>query len=174
MPDPTTNPTSASAAASGAANGALVDLGVLSCALGWGAGLVALLLGSAWLLGLLPAGLENFVALGALAAVASVAFAIVLHSRFLDRRFAQRHPAFANDPRLMSGRIQSLLAAAFAIKLLVLLAGVFGLRQAGVKFEATVAFAVAFAAAALACQFAAAAYLSRVLGARRSSSNPPR
>ncbi len=182
MSEPTTDPTNAPAAP--AALATAVDGAVLARALGCGAAVVAVLLGATWGLGQLPAGLEAFAAMGALAAVAAVAIAIVVHRRFLDRRLLDRHAAYANDPRLMAGRIQTLLAAAFAAKLLLLVLGVFGLRQAGVKFEATVAFAVAFAAAALVCQLTAAAYIARSLANRsplprrpaneRSTSTQPR
>jgi hypothetical protein len=63
----------------------------------------------------------------------------------------------------MAGRLQSLLAAAFGVKLAVLTIGVFSLRQSGAKFEETTTFAVTFAGGALLCQLATAAFLARAL-----------
>jgi hypothetical protein len=68
--------------------------------------------------------------------------------------------------RLMAARIQALLAAGFAVKLAVLVIGVFGLRQitvgdAPTKFSDLATFAVTFAAAALVCQLTIAAQMAR-------------
>lgn len=110
--------------------------------------------------GALPEGGAGFVAGGAIAAVASAALALLLHGRFLGRRAAA---SLMGDSRLVAGRLQALLAAAFGIKLFVLAAGVLWLHGNDVKFPQIAAFAVAFAAASLLCQVTAAAQLARAL-----------
>jgi hypothetical protein len=72
----------------------------------------------------------------------------------------------------MAGRVQGLLAAAFGVKLAVLVIVVLYLQrllpaaEPDAKFAATAAFCIAFAAASLVCQLATAGYLARALGRR--------
>ena len=78
--------------------------------------------------------------------------------------------------RLMAARIQALLAAGFAVKLGVLVVGVFGLRQFSIgevptKFADLATFAVTFAAAALLCQVTTAAFMARSM--RQPRTQPP-
>ncbi|MBM3961064.1 MAG: hypothetical protein FJ306_04075 [Planctomycetes bacterium] len=128
-----------------------------------GAAVVGVLALATWASGLLPADGSPFVALGAGAALAATGFALVLHGRILDRRFAAR---MANDAQLIAGRLQGLLAIGLLVKLFALTAGVLWLRAGGVKFAATATFAVAFAAASLVCQVTAAGSLVRTMSRR--------
>jgi hypothetical protein len=115
-------------------------------------------------LGALDAGALAHGGLGAGAALLAGLTTLVLHGRFLDPRTTA---PFASDGRLAGARLQTLLAAAFAVKLAVLVAGVLVLRQIGAKFADVAAFAVTFAAAALACQVATAMCLVRALQQQR-------
>ncbi len=134
--------------------------GALVRAILCGAIAVAVVAGLTVVAGVLPADAPVFVAAGAGAAALAGGLAVLFHGRFLDRR-ATAH--LRNDGPLLAGRLQSLLAAAFGLKLLVLVIGVLTLRGLGVKFEQLAAFAIAFAAASLLCQIVAAGYLVRAL-----------
>jgi hypothetical protein len=140
-------------------------------ALAFGIGVVLAGLVLAWGMGLLPPATTGYVALGAGAALLAGVVALWLHGRFLDRR---AEASFARDGRLMAGRLQGLLAAAFGVKLAVVVLGVLYLQRAlaaeqpDVKFAATASFCIAFAAASLVCQLATAGYLARALGRRRT------
>ena len=111
-------------------------------------------------LGWLPGSALPYYMLGIGAALFAGMLALWLHGRLLDPRAAM---PYAGDGRLMAGRMQSLLAAAFGVKLVVLTIGVFALRQSGAKFADTTTFAVTFAGGALLCQLATAAFLARTL-----------
>lgn len=89
--------------------------------------------------------------------------ALVLHGRFLDPKATA---PFGSDARLLAGRLQGLLAAAFAAKLGVLVLAFFVLRQFGAKFADTATFCITFAAAALLYQLVAAGVLVRLLRPR--------
>ncbi len=84
--------------------------------------------------------------------------ALVLHGRFLDPKASA---PFGHDARLLAGRLQGLLAAAFAAKLGVLVVAFFVLRQFGAKFADTATFCITFAAAALLYQLVTAGVLVR-------------
>jgi hypothetical protein len=101
--------------------------------------------------------------LGVGAAVFAAMFALWLHGRFLDPRAAA---PFASDGKLMASRLQSLLAAAFAVKPAVVVIGVLALRQSGVKFDDMAVFAVTFAVASLLSQLATAGFLAHALQRR--------
>jgi hypothetical protein len=122
-----------------------------------------------WATGLLPEGTPYYVALGTAAALLAGMAAVWLHGRLLDRNASL---PFASDGRLMASRVRSLLAAAFGVKLVVLVLGVVALHQSGVKFAELAAFCITFAAASLVCQLATAFSLSRAIG-RRSAPIPP-
>jgi len=124
---------------------------------------VGLLAAGAWFTGALPAANQPYVALGAGAALAATGLAVILHSRVLDRRFPA---SMANDPKLIAGRLQGLLAVGLLFKLFTVTVGVLWLRAVGVKFDAVATFAVAFAAAALVCQVTVAGILWRALSRR--------
>ena len=72
-----------------------------------------------------------------------------------------REAPFAKDGRLLATRLQSLLAAAFAVKLVSLVLAVLVLRQLGTKFDDIATFAIAFAGGALLCQVVMALVLAR-------------
>lgn len=114
--------------------------------------------GAAAALALLPAGSLPYYAGGVALALVACMLALVLHGRFLDPRTTA---PFAKDGRLVAARLQSLLAAAFAVKLAGLVLAVLVLRQLGTKFADTATFAVTFAAAALLCQVVTALVLAR-------------
>ena len=141
----------------------VVDGLVLGRALAFGIGVTLVSGALVWAAGLLPAGTTGYVALGGGAALLSVVIAAWLHGRFLDPRATA---PFAGDGRLMAGRLQSLLAAAFGVKLAALVVGVLTLRQSGAKFAELGAFCIAFAGVALVCQSATAGYLARVMNRR--------
>lgn len=138
----------------------VVSSPVLITAFVRGAVLAMVLAVAVWALGLLPAELVAWVAYGSAAAVAATGLALVLHSRFLDRRALA---SLRGDPRLMAARLQGLMAAALMIKLATVTIGVLVLRSQGVKFQEVAAFAVAFAAASLVCQVTAAGTLVRAM-----------
>jgi hypothetical protein len=138
----------------------VVSSPVLITAFVRGAVLAMALAVSVWALGLLPAGLETWVACGCGAALLATGLALVLHGRFLDRRALA---SLRGDPRLMAGRLQGLMAAALMLKLATVTIGVLVLRSQGVKFQEVAAFAVAFAAASLVCQVTAAGTLVRAM-----------
>jgi hypothetical protein len=138
----------------------VVSSPVLITAFVRGAVLAMALAVSVWALGVLPAGLEAWVAYGCGAALLATGLALVLHGRFLDRRALA---SLRGDPRLMAGRLQGLMAAALMLKLATVTIGVLVLRSQGVKFQEVAAFAVAFAAASLVCQVTAAGTLVRAM-----------
>jgi hypothetical protein len=130
----------------------------------------AAVLGALRALGAIAADALPFAGLGVAAALFAGMATLMLHGRFLDPRTTA---PFANDGRLAGARLQTLLAAAFAVKLAVLVAAVLVLRQIGVKFTDVAAFAVTFAAAALACQVATATCLVRALARRPNAPARP-
>lgn len=140
-----------------------VDALVLAKALGFGSGVVMLAFALAWVAGAFPAGTSVFAGFGLLAAVGAAMVAVWLHGRFLAGRTAQQ---LVGDGRLLAGHLQSLLAAAFAVKLAVLVVAFLVLRQQGVKFSELATFAITFAAASLLCQLATAGYLARAVQSR--------
>lgn len=144
---------------------ATIGMPVLLQAMAFGIGLVAVLVAIAWLTGLLPPETTDFVALGAGAALFAGVLALWIHGRFVDARAAA---PIARDARLMAGRLQGLLAAAFAVKLAVLVIGMLYLSRFGVKFADKASFCIAFAGASLVCQLATAGYLARALNRRRT------
>ncbi len=128
-----------------------------------GAALVALAVvgasANAYPWGLLPAALLGI----ALAAIA-VAIGTLFHSR------ARRGHQLDRDPHLASQRMQAMLGGSFVAKLLLLSLGFGALAIAGMKFDYQVAFAVAFAVAALSLQLGTALRL-QVRGARSSQTS---
>lgn len=132
----------------------------LSVALGC-VGLVLAMVGAfAYGLGSLPTETLPYYGLGAGAALFAGMVVLWLQGRLLDPRATI---PYAGDGRLMAGRMQSLLAAAFGVKLFVLTVGFLGLRMGGAKFAETTTFAVTFAGGALLSQLATAAFLARAL-----------
>lgn len=111
----------------------------------------------------LPPAQLLFFGLGVGAALLATMVALLVHGRMLDRR---REAPYAGDGRLLASRLQSLLAAAFALKLGMLVLGMLALRQAGAKFQDTATFGVTFVAAGLVAQLSAAGYLARALQRR--------
>jgi len=110
-----------------------------------GASLVAATLGGAaaniYAWDLAPAAL-----LGVSLAAAAVAVGTVFHAR------AKKGHQFDQDPHLAAQRMQAMLGGSFVAKLLFLGLGFGGLAVAGMKFDHQVAFALAFAGAALSLQ----------------------
>lgn len=166
----TRSPTEASPQPTGAPPAPAGDLlpGMLARALGaacWRLLLVAALVGvvvfgaTDWL----PPARLSFFGLGVGAALLATMFALLVHGRLLDRR---REAPYAGDGRLLGSRLQSLLAAAFALKLGMLVLGMLALRQAGAKFDDTATFGVTFVAAGLVAQLSAAGHLARALQRR--------
>lgn len=137
-----------------------VDALLLGRALAAGVGVAGAAFALAWLVGAFPEGATWFAAVGALAAVGAALVAVFLHGRFLSRDATRR---FGGDGRLLAGHLQSLLAAAFAVKLAFVVLGVLVLRQQGVKFTELATFAVTFAAVSLLCQMATAGFLARAI-----------
>jgi hypothetical protein len=129
-----------------------------------GAGLLAL--------GVVPAAALGFYAGGVAAAGLACMGALWLHGRFLDPRASA---PFARDGRLLGARLQSLLAAAFGVKLAVLVLAFLVLRQTGVKFADTATFAITFAGGSLLCQMATAMVLARAVqrGSGHAASTQP-
>ncbi len=160
MPSSPTRTSAPGRTAAGAFTPAAVDALVLGRALGLGGAVVFAAFGVAWWIGVVPPASASFGALGAVAAIVAAIVAVWLHGRFLSGRGAER---FAGDGRLLAGHLQGLLAAAFAVKLLVLVVAVFALRQQGVKFDDVATFAVTFAGASLLCQVTTAACLARAV-----------
>lgn len=118
-------------------------------------------------------------ALGALAAVAmaagaalpfdqsvavfaglALAAASVLLASLFSRRIMQRSDA-KSSPLLDGQRMQALLGAGFVLKLFVLLGAFLAMDFAGLKFSLLLAFALAFAGAALVLQIVVAIQLAR-------------
>jgi hypothetical protein len=132
-----------------------------------GSGLGALLFGGGNLLA--ASDLPYFV-VGLGAAAFAAMFTVWVHGRFA----ATPSPAIApngnpaNAGHLITARLQSLLAAAFGVKLIVLVLAVLALKQFPLgeetaKFSELTTFAVTFAGAALLCQLATAFALARTL-----------
>ena len=117
--------------------------------------------------GVLPMASLVYFAMGIAAALFAGMLALILHGRFLDPRAAA---PFARDGRLLAARLQSLLAAAFAVKLGVLVAVVLVLRQLGTKFADSATFAITFAGGALLCQMVTAFVLAQAVQQRGASS----
>lgn len=114
--------------------------------------------GLAFGLELLPADALPYFAMGIGGALAACTLALLLHGRFLDPRTTA---PFGKDGRLLATRLQGLLAAAFAVKLALLVLTVLVLRQLGTKFADLATFAVTFAGGALLCQVVMALVLAR-------------
>jgi hypothetical protein len=171
MPSPTSSagPDSGTDLGPSAAPGPAGELPLTSLvqALSLGTAAVVVVVGAALVFGLVPTAMHGVVGAGAGAALLANAAAVLLHNRMVDSRPAA---SFARDAQLMAGRMQSLLAAAFLVKLAVLVVGVVALRQLDAKFDAIAAFAIAFATASLVCQLATAGLLARVLSRRRAGS----
>jgi hypothetical protein len=118
----------------------------------------------------LPVAVLPFYGAGVAVALVAGLATLLLHGRFLDPKAIA---PFARDGRLLSQRLQSLLAAAFGAKLAILVLAFFLMRALGMKFADTTTFAITFAAAALLCQLATALSLARALQPRTSSSGLP-
>ncbi|MCA8977387.1 MAG: hypothetical protein KDC98_21880 [Planctomycetes bacterium] len=118
------------------------------------------------MLGAVPTEFQDYMAFGVLAALVAGAVALWLNGLFLS---AGQRDGLAADGAILAGRLQGLLAAAFGVKLAVVVIAVFALRQAGVKFEATATFCVTFAAVSLISQLTTASMLARSFGRRSSS-----
>lgn len=99
-------------------------------------------------------------------AAAAVAVGTLFHSR------AQKGHKFDQDPHLAAQRMQAMLGGSFVAKLLFLGIGFGALAVAGMKFDHQVAFALAFAGAALSLQLGTVLRLQG-RGARKSQ-NPTR
>ena len=128
---------------------------VVAGVLGWG----ALFWGGAQADGIRP----TFYMLGLAGAAFAGIVTVWLHGRIAGLRGG--HDA-ALSGRLIAARMQGLLAAGFVVKLAVLVLGFFFVRRITIdgsptKFTDVATFAVTFAAAALLCQLATAARLSR-------------
>ncbi|MBX3463816.1 MAG: hypothetical protein KF830_11655 [Planctomycetes bacterium] len=143
--------------------------------LGFGVGVLTAAVLLAWSAGLLPAATTSYAVLGVGAAVGAGVLALAAHRRILARATGP----YAQDGRLLAGRLQGLLGAAFAAKLAVLVLGmlyvnrVLAAEAAAAKFAATASFAIAFAAASLVLQLGTAGYVARALGrARRTPVDP--
>lgn len=96
--------------------------------------------------GWLAAELLPAIAVGFAAAALAVALGVWLSGR------AQKGTALDADPRLAGQRLQILLGGSFVAKLAVLGLGFAVLTTLGLKFEFLIAFALAFAGAAVSLQ----------------------
>lgn len=110
--------------------------------------------------GTMPADLAPAAAVGFALAAVAVLVGACMHARLGGRTAVER------DATLASQRLQALLGGSFVAKLACLGLGYGALRWAGMKFDFLIAFAVAFAAAALALQLVTVARLARQLSAR--------
>ncbi|MCB9879520.1 MAG: hypothetical protein H6835_18145 [Planctomycetes bacterium] len=144
-----------------------------------GAGIGALLYG----IGTLPMASLSYYLVGLCAAAMAIVVTVALHGRFAatPAPLGGARSGGAGDNFLVAGRLQSLLAAAFAVKVIVLVLGIVVLRQVPLpvfgaaatavsdagdtspKFSDVATFAVTFAGAALLCQLTTAFALSRSL-----------
>lgn len=124
-----------------------------------------LVLGLAAATSLLAVELLPAVGLGLLLATLAVAIGTLFHSR------ARASHARDSDPFLASQRLQAMLGGSFVAKLVVLSAGFGGLAMADVKFPSLVAFALAFAGAALLLQLVTVLRLSRMPAGRTRRTN---
>ena len=109
-----------------------------------------------------------YYAVGLGAAVFAAMFTVWLHGRLASAGSGGTGADMRLAARVQALRFQGLLAAAFGVKLVVLVAGVFvlravPLREGGVKFTDTATFAVTFVAASLVLQLATAASISKSL-----------
>lgn len=103
---------------------------------------------------------------GVALAAAAVAVGTLFHAR------AQKGHKFDQDAHLAAQRMQAMLGGSFVAKLLFLGLGFGGLALAGMKFDHQVAFALAFAGAALSLQLGT---VLRLQGrGARTSQNPTR
>ena len=118
---------------------------------------------------MLPSSAAPYYAIGLGAAGFAAFFTIWLHGRFAAVGLP---PGAGSDParvgHLITARLQTLLAAAFAVKLAVLVLGLLVLKQFPLgeepaKFADTATFAVSFAGAALLCQLVTSLLLARSL-----------
>ncbi|MFK7743058.1 MAG: hypothetical protein AB8H80_22280 [Planctomycetota bacterium] len=126
----------------------------------------------------LPADHLPYFVVGLAATVFAAFFTVWLHGRFLS----VQSPVAAGDPArvgtLVAARLQGLLAAAFGVKMFVLVIGFFALRKFALpgggegvaKFSQITTFAVTFAGGALLCQLVTALALSRSM--RSSAAHP--
>ena len=116
----------------------------------------AVVVATGWLASeLLPA-----IALGFAAAALAVALGVWLSGR------AQKGTALDADARLAGQRLQILLGGSFVAKLAVLGLGFAVLSAAGLKFEFLIAFALAFAGAAVSLQLVTVVRLLKPVGGR--------
>lgn len=147
----------------------VIDALLLGRALGFGSLLVLAFAALAWGSGLVNGDVTGSYLFGIGSALAAAMVAVWLHGRFLDPKTTA---PFARDGRLVASRLQSLLAAAFGVKLAMLVLGLVALRQSGVKFPGIATFGISFAGASLVCQVATAWYLSRAIHRRRPVARP--
>jgi len=110
-----------------------------------GAGLVAATLGGA-AADMYAWDVASAALIGIALAAAAVAVGALFHAR------AKQGHSFDQDPHLAAQRMQAMLGGSFVAKLLFLVLGFGGLAVADVKFDHQVAFALAFAGAALSLQ----------------------
>lgn len=132
-----------------------------------GAGLGALLFGGG---NLLAATDLPYYVVGLGAAAFAALFTVWVHGRFAATPSPTPSPNGnpSNTAHLITARLQSLLAAAFGVKLIVLVLAVLALKQFPLgaetaKFSELTTFAVTFAGGALLCQLATAFALARTL-----------
>jgi len=128
-----------------------------------GMAVATVLAGLCWLVGAVSPEFQGYLFLGLAGALVAGGIALLINGRFLDTGVGD---GLAGEGALLAGRLQSLLAAAFAVKLAVLVLAVLVLRQFGVKFEATATFGITYAAASLICQLTMAGLLARSFGRR--------
>lgn len=110
--------------------------------------------------GVIPGESTTAVWLGLFFALVAVALATIAYVRITVQSPVER------DGPLASARLQTLLGAAFVVKLAVLGASFGCLALAGMKFPFLVAFAVAFAGASLVFQLVSVVLLARALADR--------
>lgn len=119
-----------------------------------------------------PASALPYFVAGVLGAVVAMTGTVWLHGRFAAT------PVPGGDPGraayVATSRLQSLLAAAFGVKLAVVVLGVLALKQFPLTSEPTkfidiATFAVTFAGASLLCQLGTALVLARTLRRRSAA-----
>ena len=110
--------------------------------------------------GLIPADVGAAVWLGYGCALLAVVLGSLAYAKVGAKSSAER------DPHLASTRLQGLLGAAFVVKVAVFGAGFAALSLSDVKFEFLVAFALAFAGAALVLQLVTVVQLARSFASR--------
>ncbi len=162
-------PTGTVASVPGAGRAAAGPAPSAAAAFGWALRCVllplALAVGLLAATSLLPVALLPTIGLGLLCAALAVAIGTVFHGR------ARAGHARDGDPLLASQRLQAMLGGSFLAKLLVLALGFGGLVLADVKFPALVAFALAFAGAALLLQLVTVLRLTRMPAGRPRATN---